>query len=435
MRDASRGRRRDRPAHVLGDQVGVDQRRRPASPPPSAPVTCAIRSVALPGHPDARHGRRPRQVGRGGARRRPSRAAPRPARVPRARRAARRTAASTVSADRATTSPDSSRTPLSRPSLDQHLGRRSPAPPGRPGRAAARPPRRSAPERCAGARTTSSDHCRNSSAWCTDARRRARARRSAGRAPPSRGSTGSAARRGPSARAGRGRRAGRRQAGGHEQPSRALGASRRRGSRRSPPSSRRAATTRPLSTRPAVRPPARPCRVPELQRRHAFLPEHPVHPVGGAFRGVPSSTTSTDRRARASVTAPLSPAAPPPITTTSTSLAHAASSVGRHRAPASIVAEVANCAGMDDVDSADAHGRPPAPGGPAAARPDARAGVRDDRDLRQHAVPAGVRHPTPAAGAPGAAGRASTGCRSTSSSAPPPPATRASTRGPSPSTA
>ena len=35
------------------------------------------------------------------------------------------------------------------------------------------------------------------------------------------------------------------------------------------------------------------------------------------MRGVPSSTTSTDLRERASATAPASPAGPPPMTTTS----------------------------------------------------------------------------------------------------------------------
>ena len=37
----------------------------------------------------------------------------------------------------------------------------------------------------------------------------------------------------------------------------------------------------------------------------------------GALRGSPASTTSTARRDRASINAPLSPAAPPPTTTTS----------------------------------------------------------------------------------------------------------------------
>jgi len=40
-------------------------------------------------------------------------------------------------------------------------------------------------------------------------------------------------------------------------------------------------------------------------------------PAAGALRGLPSSTTSTLRRDRARATAPLSPAAPPPITTAS----------------------------------------------------------------------------------------------------------------------
>jgi hypothetical protein len=40
-------------------------------------------------------------------------------------------------------------------------------------------------------------------------------------------------------------------------------------------------------------------------------------PAAEALRGAPESTTTTDRRARASINAPLNPAAPPPITTTS----------------------------------------------------------------------------------------------------------------------
>ena len=42
--------------------------------------------------------------------------------------------------------------------------------------------------------------------------------------------------------------------------------------------------------------------------------------AAGALRGVPESTTRTVRRARDSTSAADSPAAPPPITTTSRSL-------------------------------------------------------------------------------------------------------------------
>jgi hypothetical protein len=38
----------------------------------------------------------------------------------------------------------------------------------------------------------------------------------------------------------------------------------------------------------------------------------------GALRGVPLSITTTERRERASISAPFKPAAPPPMTTTST---------------------------------------------------------------------------------------------------------------------
>src|SRR5918997_4281038 len=43
----------------------------------------------------------------------------------------------------------------------------------------------------------------------------------------------------------------------------------------------------------------------------------PCTPAAGALRGAPASTTPTDRRERASIKAPFSPAAPPPTTTTS----------------------------------------------------------------------------------------------------------------------
>jgi hypothetical protein len=48
----------------------------------------------------------------------------------------------------------------------------------------------------------------------------------------------------------------------------------------------------------------------DAERAELFL-------LAGALRGSPASTTSTDRRDRASATAPASPAAPPPTTTTS----------------------------------------------------------------------------------------------------------------------
>jgi hypothetical protein len=47
----------------------------------------------------------------------------------------------------------------------------------------------------------------------------------------------------------------------------------------------------------------------------------PCMAAAGALRGVPLSITTTERRERASISAPLRPAAPPPITTTSTVLA------------------------------------------------------------------------------------------------------------------
>jgi hypothetical protein len=40
--------------------------------------------------------------------------------------------------------------------------------------------------------------------------------------------------------------------------------------------------------------------------------------VAGAFLGAPPSITTTDRRERANISAPLRPAAPPSITTAST---------------------------------------------------------------------------------------------------------------------
>src|SRR5690606_18973283 len=47
-------------------------------------------------------------------------------------------------------------------------------------------------------------------------------------------------------------------------------------------------------------------------------PSRPWTPSAGALRGSPLSTTTTDRRERPSWRAPLRPAGPPPITTTST---------------------------------------------------------------------------------------------------------------------
>lgn len=44
----------------------------------------------------------------------------------------------------------------------------------------------------------------------------------------------------------------------------------------------------------------------------------PCMAAAGALRGVPLSITTTERRERAGISAPFSPAAPPPITTAST---------------------------------------------------------------------------------------------------------------------
>ena len=72
--------------------------------------------------------------------------------------------------------------------------------------------RRSAAAWCGRRSVTSALHCRNSSAWCTDIGPLAEHADRPGRGPPSRGSTGSAARRGPTARAGPARPAARRPA-------------------------------------------------------------------------------------------------------------------------------------------------------------------------------------------------------------------------------
>ena len=139
-----------------------------------------------------------------------------------------------------------------------------------------------------------------------------------GRAPPSRGSTGSAARRGPTARAAPARPAARRpgpwsRAGGG--PARCR---RRPGSprtRRRPPGRRRprrvsisaavAAHLRAAASRAARRAacPRGPAgRAPRRRARCAARPRRSPAPTGGTS---------------ASISAPLSPAAPPPITTTS----------------------------------------------------------------------------------------------------------------------
>ena len=165
---------------------------------------------------------------------------------------------------------------------------------------------------------TSALHCRNSSAWCTDIGAARQHADRPGRGPPSRGSTGSAARRGPSAPAAPARPAARRPA----RWSPAAGA--RRTDRPSasvtakPSPSRSAAATSPSTTSPAVRRDLGPAAREQLGRRHARRgPAARARPRPGALRGAPASITSTDRRARASISAPLNPAAPPPITTTS----------------------------------------------------------------------------------------------------------------------
>jgi transcriptional regulator with XRE-family HTH domain len=73
------------------------------------------------------------------------------------------------------------------------------------------------------------------------------------------------------------------------------------------------------------------------------------------LRGAPASTTSTDRRDLTSISAPFSPAAPPPTTTTSyrspgslICITSAADGMSRRTCVASKLAEVANYRVMDD---------------------------------------------------------------------------------------
>ena len=80
-----------------------------------------------------------------------------------------------------------------------------------------------------------------------------------------------------------------------------------------------AVTTSPDATRAAVAggPRSRP-RSSSSAGGVPSWPSSPCTPSAGALRGVPLSITTTERRERASISAPFSPAAPPPITTAST---------------------------------------------------------------------------------------------------------------------
>ena len=165
-------------------------------------------------------------------------------------------------------------------------------------------------------------------------------------------------------------------------------------------------------------------------------PSSPCTPSAGALRGAPASTTSTDRRARASISAPLSPAAPPPTTTTSyVAVAH------RRPPPRTTVRPTPTLVANFVADLANwRHGRRPGPGArgdrsPAAgaapaARDHAGRAVRGDRHLGEHAVPAGVRRPQARPWSCCCRWPGRTGSRSTSWSTPRRPATRASTSRP-----
>src|SRR5699024_122973 len=93
--------------------------------------------------------------------------------------------------------------------------------------------------------------------------------------------------------------------------------------RRSPStdgSAARAETTSPVTPRPPYwRTSARP-RARYSAGGVPSLPSRAWMPSAGALRGVPESITTTLRRERASISAPLSPAAPPPSTATSTGI-------------------------------------------------------------------------------------------------------------------
>ena len=136
----------------------------------------------------------------------------------------------------------------------------------------------------------------------------------------------------------------------------------------------------------------------QLAGRRALAAQVVVHAAAGALRGSPASTTSTERRDRASISAPLSPAAPPPITTTSylSSMpsARCSTTVG-------IVWQTSlpvwQTDGMDDLDE---RSRRRAPGCARCAngrRPRWPSSPTADRHLGEHAVAAGVRR---AAGRP-----------------------------------
>ncbi len=91
--------------------------------------------------------------------------------------------------------------------------------------------------------------------------------------------------------------------------------------RRSPSVARAAGSaevTSPKTTRP---PYWRTCSRPRRRSSGGGVPSRTMNPCmasAGALRGEPLSITTTERRERASISAPFSPAAPPPITTTST---------------------------------------------------------------------------------------------------------------------
>ena len=106
----------------------------------------------------------------------------------------------TTTTSRATTSPSASRTPVSRSSSTSSRGDLAVDDRDARGRRAARARRRRARGRCAGRASRRRSSCRHISAWCTRHRAGREDADRAGRAPPSRGSRGSAARRGPTAR-------------------------------------------------------------------------------------------------------------------------------------------------------------------------------------------------------------------------------------------
>lgn len=79
-----------------------------------------------------------------------------------------------------------------------------------------------------------------------------------------------------------------------------------------------AETTSPWTTRP---PYWRTCSRPRRRISGGGVPSKTMKPCtafAGALRGEPLSITTTERRERARISAPFSPAAPPPITTAST---------------------------------------------------------------------------------------------------------------------